>query len=67
MSDREVFMDALLLEAAADKRVPSLEDLCWLVYLNLKEGAFFVPDVYQEWDEGKCHAYPPAHFDAKAS
>jgi len=67
MSDREVFMDALLLEAAADERVPSLEDLCWLVYLNLKEGAFFVPDLYQEWNEGKCHAYPPAHFDAKAS
>ena len=66
MSDREIFLDALLMEAAIDERVPNLEDLCWLVYLNLKEDPFFVPALYQDWNEGKCQAYSAAHFDAKA-
>jgi para-nitrobenzyl esterase len=65
MSGGEIFLDALLLEAASDERAQNLEDLCWLVYLNLKDDPFYAPALYHDWNGGKCQEYSAAHFDAK--
>ena len=67
MSKDEVFQGQLLLAAAADERLRNQEDLCWLVYLNLKDEADYRPENYLDWNEGQCRKYPPAHFDAKPS
>jgi para-nitrobenzyl esterase len=67
MSKDEVFSEELLLTAASDERARSEEDICWLVYLNLKEGPLYSPDQYRDWNKGRCLPYPPSHFDAKAS
>ena len=67
MSKDEIFQDKLLLAAAADERLRNQEDLCWLVYLNLKDEASYRPENYLDWNEGRCQKYPPAHFDAKSS
>ena len=67
MSKDEVFSEELLLTAASDERARDEEDICWLVYLNLKEGPLYSPDQYRDWNKGRCLPYPPSHFDAKAS
>jgi para-nitrobenzyl esterase len=67
MSKDEIFLDELLLVAASDQRLRGQEDLCWLVYLNLKDDPFYDPQAYLDWNQGECRAYSPAHFDAKAS
>ncbi len=67
MSKDEVFSEELLLTAASDERVRDEEDICWLVYLNLKEGPLYSPDQYRDWNKGRCLPYPPSHFDAKES
>jgi hypothetical protein len=66
MSNDEVFLDELLLLAASDERARNEEDICWLVYLNLKDEPLYDPGIYRNWEDGRCRAYPPAHFDAKA-
>ena len=67
MSKDEIFQGQLLLAAAADERLRNQEDLCWLVYLNLKDEADYQPENYLDWNEGQCRKFPPAHFDAKPS
>ena len=66
MSADEIFLDQLLLAAASDERARNEEDICWLVYLNLKDEPRYRPETYRDWENGRCRAYPPAHFDAKA-
>ena len=66
MSNAELFRDGVLLAAASDERARNQEDICWLVYLNLKDDPFYTPDLYLDWEGGKCQEFTPAHFDAKA-
>ncbi len=66
MSNDEVFLDELLVLAASDERARNEEDICWLVYLNLKDEPLYDPGTYWNWEDGRCRAYPAAYFDAKA-
>jgi len=67
MSGDEVFLEGILVAAANDPRAQSEEDICWLVYLNLKDEPTYERDQYIDWAEGRCAIYPPEHFDAKAN
>lgn len=67
MSSQEVSRDQVLAEAATHIDTRGLEDVCWVVYLNLKDGPNYHPEQYQSWQDGRCRRYPPAHFDAKVS
>jgi len=65
MSSFEVTKQEVLAEAATHTDARGLEDVCWVVYLNLKDEPDYKPAQYLEWQEGRCRQYPPAHFDAK--
>ena len=67
MSTEEVSRDQVLAEAATHIDARGLEDVCWLVYLNLKDEPHYHPGQYARWQDGRCREFPPAHFDAKAS
>jgi len=67
MSTEEVSRDQVLAEAATHIDARGLEDVCWLVYLNLKDEPHYHPEQYARWQDGRCREFPPAHFDAKAS
>jgi para-nitrobenzyl esterase len=66
MSKDEVFLEEILIAAADDERAQSEEDICWLVYLNLKDEPNYQRPQYLDWAQGRCADFPPAHFDAKA-
>ena len=65
MSSLEVTKQEVLTEAASHVDTRGLEDVCWVVYLNLKDEPDYKPAQYLDWQEGRCRQYPPAHFDAK--
>ena len=67
MSSEEISKEQVLAAAGADPRASGLEDVCWLVYLNLKDEPHYQPEQYRDWENGRCRKYPPTHFDAKAS
>ena len=67
MSSTEVSRDQVLDEAASHIGKRGLEDVCWVVYLNLKDEPDYTPEQYTQWQDGRCRQYPPAHFDAKVT